>query len=104
MKLVSYKTKKADRVGILFGDLVYDLKRSAASLKIKLPSTMKEFLEDENKSMRDAKKVLSSIRKKKIRGGIKLSRLKIISPVPYPSSLRDGYAFRQHVFTARRNR
>ena len=28
----------------------------------------------------------------------------LIAPVPHPSSCRDGYAFRQHVATARRNR
>jgi len=30
--------------------------------------------------------------------------LQLISPVPFPSSCRDGYAFRQHVAAARRNR
>src|SRR5205809_6018741 len=28
----------------------------------------------------------------------------IVAPVPFPSSCRDGYAFRQHVAAARRNR
>ena len=32
------------------------------------------------------------------------SELKIVSPVPEPTSCRDGYAFRQHVAAARRNR
>ncbi|MBP1773332.1 MAG: fumarylacetoacetate hydrolase [Holophagaceae bacterium] len=30
--------------------------------------------------------------------------VKLLSPVPRPVSMRDGYAFRQHVATARRNR
>ncbi len=30
--------------------------------------------------------------------------IKLLSPLPRPSSLRDGYAFRQHVETMRRNR
>jgi fumarylacetoacetate (FAA) hydrolase len=30
--------------------------------------------------------------------------LKLLAPVPNPTSCRDGYAFRQHVQTARRNR
>lgn len=29
---------------------------------------------------------------------------KLLSPIPRPPSMRDGYAFRQHVETARRNR
>jgi fumarylacetoacetate (FAA) hydrolase len=104
MKLVSYKSKKTDRVGILFEDKVYDLQKSAASLKVKLPSTMKEFLDDESGAMKKALTVNSAIKKGKVKGGMKYSDLEILSPVPYPTSLRDGYAFRQHVFTARRNR
>ena len=30
--------------------------------------------------------------------------VQFIAPVPFPSSCRDGYAFRQHVAAARRNR
>ncbi|MBK6691074.1 MAG: fumarylacetoacetate hydrolase family protein [Myxococcales bacterium] len=33
-----------------------------------------------------------------------LSSTKLLAPVPRPPSMRDGYAFRQHVETARRNR
>lgn len=32
------------------------------------------------------------------------SSVRLLSPVPRPPSMRDGYAFRQHVETARRNR
>ncbi len=104
MKLVSYKSKKTNRVGILFDDKVYDLQKSASSLKIKLPSTMKDFLDGELGAMKKAQSVDSAIKKGKVKGGMKYSDLEILSPVPYPTSLRDGYAFRQHVFTARRNR
>ena len=45
-----------------------------------------------------------AIKKGKIKQGLKYSSLNILSPVPHPTSLRDGYAFRQHVLTARRNR
>jgi fumarylacetoacetate (FAA) hydrolase len=36
--------------------------------------------------------------------GIPLSELQLLAPVPFPASCRDGYAFRQHVAAARRNR
>jgi len=36
--------------------------------------------------------------------GIPLSQVELIAPVPFPASCRDGYAFRQHVAAARRNR
>jgi len=36
--------------------------------------------------------------------GTLLRETYILAPVPHPPTLRDGYAFRQHVETARRNR
>jgi fumarylacetoacetate (FAA) hydrolase len=36
--------------------------------------------------------------------GIPVDQLQLMAPVPFPSSCRDGYAFRQHVAAARRNR
>jgi fumarylacetoacetate (FAA) hydrolase len=33
-----------------------------------------------------------------------LSSVTLMAPVPHPTSMRDGYAFRQHVEAARRNR
>lgn len=104
MKLVSYLNKKEERLGILYNDKVYDLQKSAAFIKVKLPSTMKKFLEGEDVYMKLAHKVFGSIKNGKIKNGFKYKSLTLLSPVPNPTSLRDGYAFRQHVFTARRNR
>jgi fumarylacetoacetate (FAA) hydrolase len=36
--------------------------------------------------------------------GIGIDLVELLAPVPYPASCRDGYAFRQHVAAARRNR
>jgi fumarylacetoacetate (FAA) hydrolase len=36
--------------------------------------------------------------------GISIDLVQLLAPVPYPTSCRDGYAFRQHVAAARRNR
>ncbi len=35
---------------------------------------------------------------------IPLGEAELLAPIPRPASMRDGYAFRQHVETARRNR
>ena len=35
---------------------------------------------------------------------IKIDSVNIVSPIPNPTSLRDAYAFRQHVETSRKNR
>ncbi|MBK7630130.1 MAG: fumarylacetoacetate hydrolase family protein [Ignavibacteriales bacterium] len=104
MKFVSYLNKKEERVGFFYHDNVYDLQKAASSLKLKLPSTMKKFLEGESGNMKIAKKVFEAIKKGKIKSGIKYSSINLLAPVPNPTSLRDGYAFRQHVSTARKNR
>jgi fumarylacetoacetate (FAA) hydrolase len=36
--------------------------------------------------------------------GMNIKEVHLLAPVPHPPSLRDGYAFRQHVETARKNR
>lgn len=36
--------------------------------------------------------------------GIPVGEAQLMAPVPFPASCRDGYAFRQHVEAARRNR
>ena len=36
--------------------------------------------------------------------GTDLQNIQLLAPIPFPSSCRDGYAFRQHVAAARRNR
>ncbi|MFX6048645.1 hypothetical protein ABTE94_20125, partial [Acinetobacter baumannii] len=36
--------------------------------------------------------------------GIDIDGIGLLAPVPFPTSCRDGYAFRQHVAAARRNR
>ena len=35
---------------------------------------------------------------------IPIEEVQVLAPVPFPGSCRDGYAFRQHVAAARRNR
>jgi fumarylacetoacetate (FAA) hydrolase len=104
MKLVTYQKSKKQRLGIFYNEFIYDLQSSAEKLKIDLPSTMKEFLEGEKKSLKLANKVFDAVKNKKVKSRIKLSDVKLLAPVPNPPSMRDGYAFRQHVQTARRNR
>lgn len=104
MKLVTYQKSKKQRLGIFFNELIFDLQTTAKKLKLDLPSTMKEFLEGEKKNMKTAQKVFDAIKNKKIKSRLKLTDVTLLAPVPEPPSMRDGYAFRQHVQTARRNR
>jgi fumarylacetoacetate (FAA) hydrolase len=86
MKLVTFDDGGRARPGVVQGDEVVDVSDVA-------PSVL-GILENDLTS-----KVRSASGPKH-----KLSSLKLLSPIPRPPSMRDGYAFRQHVETARRNR
>ncbi|MBC7650157.1 MAG: fumarylacetoacetate hydrolase family protein [Deinococcales bacterium] len=102
MKLVSYLTNEHDQLAFLVDGLLYD----CDLLHPELPGSMGMFLQywDDNYAL--AQKVEASIKEGRISKdkGVAISDVAVIAPVPFPTSCRDGYAFRQHVATARRNR
>lgn len=103
MKLVSYKIGNLIRAGIFYNNKVFDLQNSASMLGINLPSQVRDLLNGEEKLMLETGKVLNAIKKNKITEHVKAD-FQLLAPIPNPASCRDGYAFRQHVATARRNR
>lgn len=102
MRIVSCTVNKTEKVGFLLGDQIYLCERIAAGL----PKTMKELLEGGQEMLDKLKKVEQQV----VAGAFKpvetisLRSASLLAPVPYPSSLRDAYAFREHVSTSRRNR
>lgn len=102
MKLVSYVKDGRDQLAVLVNGLLYDMEY----LHPDLPNTMGMFLNYWDDVFAVAQKGAAMIEEEKIaRGkGIALDSVDLLAPVPYPTSCRDGYAFRQHVAAARRNR
>lgn len=105
MKLLSYRKGDVFELGIYINDRVYSLKAAGDVCGISAARTMREHLMGEEKSMDLAREIESRI----IEGKLDLPSfqwkdLEIVAPVPEPTSCRDGYAFRQHVEAARRNR
>jgi len=102
MKLVTYNNQGREQLAFYVNGNLYDTNTADS----RVPSTMMALLQDwENLSgyAREAEA--------KIREGLLLQgqgRLygsaQVLAPVPHPASCRDGYAFRQHVAAARRNR
>lgn len=99
MKLVSYKTEDRDHLGVFINGHIFNL-NSCDKL---IPDTMKEFLEGGIEFMDRAKKVNEDIFSGRITARQEVF-FEMLAPVPHPASCRDGYAFRQHVASARRNR
>ena len=104
MKLLSFEYQKKETLGLYVEGKIFDLKSSAEKIGINLPSRMNKFLKKGEVAMLQAKLVEKSILEGKITEAINVDEIKMLAPVPKPSSMRDGYAFRQHVATARRNR
>lgn len=102
MKLVSYKKKGKARAGLLAGDQVFD----CDSMDITVPSTMQELLEQWEFYYPLLTRHHAAIGKRERTHVVStpLGKLQLLAPVPHPTSCRDGYAFRQHVEAARRNR
>src|SRR5688572_28834234 len=103
MKLISYlNEKEVDQLAILEGKLAYDL----SELDNSIPDSISEFLWAEEEAMELARECEAKIKSGKIskESGKAVESLHLLAPVPFPSSMRDAYAFRQHVESARRNR
>ncbi|MBO9683048.1 MAG: fumarylacetoacetate hydrolase family protein [Flavisolibacter sp.] len=102
MKLVSYLKEDRDQLAVLINDLLYDMEY----LHPDLPNSMSMFLNYWEDVLPIAQEGVQMIEEGRIAQGkgIPFDSVEILAPVPLPTSCRDGYAFRQHVEAARRNR
>jgi fumarylacetoacetate (FAA) hydrolase len=102
MKLVSYLQDEQDRLGVVVDDMVYDME----TLHPDLPNSMGLFLNFWEDAYPVAQAGVEFIKSGRIgkEKGVPVSSVQLLAPVPYPTSCRDAYAFRQHVAAARRNR
>lgn len=99
MKLVSYKTEDREHLGVFINGHIYNL-NSCDKL---IPDNMNEFLSGGEELMERAKHVDERIKSGKEEAKEEVF-YELLAPVPHPASCRDGYAFRQHVAAARKNR
>ncbi|MBL7702261.1 MAG: fumarylacetoacetate hydrolase family protein [Ferruginibacter sp.] len=102
MKLVTFLKDGHDHLGIVVNGKIYAMEE----LHRDLPNTMAMFLNYWDELMPMAKAV-----EQKVKDGLTRDEMgelfedaELFAPVPNPTSCRDGYAFRQHVAAARRNR
>jgi fumarylacetoacetate (FAA) hydrolase len=102
MRLVSYFKSGHDQLALLLNENLYELNVLAPGV----PANMNDFLKNWQKAFPLALQSESVLREGKIFSGniIPYNSVQLLAPVPLPTSLRDAYAFRQHVAAARRNR
>lgn len=99
MKLISYRLNNTISYGVLVNNELYSLPQINASL----PASMNAFLALEETGMEMARQTAQQIEAGTL-VATPVSNYEILAPVPHPTSCRDGYAFRQHVEAARKNR
>jgi fumarylacetoacetate (FAA) hydrolase len=124
MKLVTFRTDAHDRAGVLAGDAVIDLANAfawhehragrrcdAAHVQERYGKGVLGFVENAGEARPAADAIVAAHEAKQLPAqfdGRVLSHAardaRLRAPIPRPPSMRDGYAFRQHVETARRNR
>ena len=102
MKLVTYLKEERVQLGILINDMVYDME----VLHPDLPNSMNMLLNywEEYYPIAQAGELLLKEGTRTSNKAVPLTEVQLLAPVPFPTSCRDGYAFRQHVAAARRNR
>jgi len=99
MKLVSYLHNGATKLGAVVEEELYSLQ----AVNEHLPNDLITFLQLEDEVRHETEKKLLSM----VAAATLIAPVKdyiLLAPVPRPTSCRDGYAFRQHVEAARRNR
>ncbi|MDE3212195.1 MAG: fumarylacetoacetate hydrolase family protein [Bacteroidota bacterium] len=101
MKLVSYQREGADHIAMMVEGRLYNIEKLIQGG----PNTMQDLLNDwENCHPR-----LLQAEKRIVQEGRPLedaqwNEVMVLSPVPHPPSVRDAYAFRKHVASARKSR
>jgi fumarylacetoacetate (FAA) hydrolase len=102
MKLISYLKEEHEQLGIVINDMVYAME----VLHPDLPNSMNMFLNywEDSFPFAQAGELMLKEGTRTSNKGLRLNEVQLLAPVPFPASCRDGYAFRQHVEAARRNR
>lgn len=102
MKIVSYLHEESEQLGVLVNNMVYNMD----VLHPDLPNSMSMFLNywEDSFPVAQAGELMLREGTRNSNQGIPLKDVQLLAPVPFPTSCRDGYAFRQHVAAARRNR
>ncbi|MBS1585113.1 MAG: fumarylacetoacetate hydrolase family protein [Bacteroidetes bacterium] len=101
MRLVTYLKQGKEQLAFYYNGRLYDTNEA----NLQLPNNMAAMLNDWERLSHAGHMAYEAI-KAGTTGmeGTDYNRAHILAPVPRPTSCRDGYAFRQHVAAARRNR
>ncbi|MCX6207645.1 MAG: fumarylacetoacetate hydrolase family protein [Bacteroidetes bacterium] len=101
MKLVSYLNEGHDQLAFLVDGLLFD----CDLMHPELPNSMNMFLHYWDDMYPIAQQVDAAIKSGRINAdrGVPADELNLLAPVPFPTSCRDAFAFREHASATRKN-
>ncbi len=102
MKIVTYIKEGYDQLALIVDGKIYDTDLLHPDLPISMAMFLNYWDDFYPLALAAERQIKSGIPTSMI--GIPYSEVSLLAPVPHPTSCRDGYAFRQHVAAARRNR
>jgi fumarylacetoacetate (FAA) hydrolase len=102
MKIVTYLKEDRDQMAVLVDGLLYDME----TFHPDIPNTISLFLNywEELLPLVQAGELAILEGHISPAKATPVDQVSLLAPVPFPTTCRDGYAFRQHVAAARRNR
>ncbi len=104
MKLVSFRNASGqERLGLYLAAGIVDLAQAGQRMGLSLPRTMLDYLRGGPELAKEVARAALALEREPV-GMVDPASIAPLAPVPHPVSVRDAYAFRQHVETARRNR
>lgn len=102
MKIVTYFENGKEQLGFVLEDKVFP----SHMISNKIPNSTLELMQLGKHGLKITQDELEKFQK--IEGyqneGLNFSEIRLVAPLPNPTSFRDAYAFRQHVETSRLNR
>lgn len=101
MKLVTYLKNGKPQLALYINNMLFDTNTVNAQLPGLMAATLDNWDANSDLLRRAEEEIKAG---KYAEMGIAYDGAKLIAPVNKPTSCRDGYAFRQHVAAARRNR
>lgn len=102
MKLATYLKDGHEQLALIVNGLLYDLDLLHPDLPVSMSMFLNYWDDYYPLVMTIDQQIKSGMSKSVV--GIPMDNETLLAPVPNPTSCRDGYAFRQHVAAARRNR
>lgn len=101
MRIVTCAKNGRYELGIIINERAY----ICSDIDPSLPTNMIDFLKGGDETMKNLRHYHHAL----TQGDLVIPHhsaqdLQLVAPVPHPTSVRDAYAFRQHVSTSRRNR